>query len=65
MKSVCRNGIRSPPPVFSKVPWPKPVPPKPPFEIEYSAWMIWYPLPSASFHGSIQTETRSSTRGTP
>ena len=55
MKSVGRNGIRSCPFVVAKTPFPNPLPSKPPFPIEYSDWMIWYPVVWLCFHGSIQT----------
>ena len=41
MKSVFRNGISASPPVVVNVPLPGPVPPKPPFAIEYSDLVSW------------------------
>ena len=41
MKSVFTYGISCVPPVVVNVPCPSPVPPKPPFAIEYGDWTIW------------------------
>jgi hypothetical protein len=42
MKSVCRSGISVAPSTEVNVPWPSPVPPKPPFAIEYRLFTSWY-----------------------
>ena len=40
MKSVFTSGIMAPP-VVANVPLPSPVPPKPPFAIEYRDFTSW------------------------